>query len=921
MTYRKKLIEVALPLDEINAESAREKSIRHGHPSTLHLWWARRPLAACRAVLFASLVDDPSNDLPEDEARTERERLFDIIRDLVKWENSSDEAVLGRARREILRSTGGEPPPVLDPFCGGGSIPLEAQRLGLEAHGSDLNPVAVMITKALIELPPKFAGEPPVNPESRKTADLSSWRGAQGLAEDVRFYGAWMREKAKQRIGHLYPTGPDGETVIAWLWARTVRCPNPACGATMPLVSSFWLSKKPNKKAWVEPVVGGDETRDGRPGVWFVVKTGTIGPYVEETVNRKGGICLVCDSTVPLAHIRSEGKAGRMGRQLMAVVAEGQRGRKYLEATDTHVVAAEQARPEWGPESDLPEQALGFRVQQYGMTKHRDLFTPRQLVALGTFSDLVGEARDLTRKDALASGLPDRRAAAYADTVATYLAFGVSRLSDICNALCRWESSKTQVRNLFGRQAISMIWDFAEPNIFADAAGDFEVSLGNLLKALQRTPSQGHGEAHQQDATDSINGVDHPVISSDPPYYDNVGYADLSDFFYVWLRHSLGGVYPEVFGTMLVPKSAELVAEPYRFGGSRQRARKFFESGLGTAFVRMRERANPDYPVTIYYAFKQAESEKPSANGGVAGDDHGVLAVASTGWETMLIGLMEAGFQISGTWPMRTELSNRMRGIGSNALATSVVMVCRAREADAPVASRRDFQNALRRELPGALSVMMRENIAPVDLAQATIGPGMAIYSRYSAVLENDGTPLNVRTALQLINQQLDAVLAEQDGDLDGESRFCVAWYEQFGVGEGDYGLAETLSKAKNTSLRGLAESGVLAQRAGKVRLLKREELPETWDPATDGHTNTWEMAQHLVKAVLAGEKSAAAIVRKLGPDRAEEARQLAYRLYQICDRKKRAEEAFAYNALSQSWEWVLELSRKEEPDTLFQDG
>ncbi len=947
MTYRKKLIEVALPLDEINAESAREKSIRHGHPSTLHLWWARRPLAACRAVLFASLVDDPSNDLSEDEAQRERERLFDIIRELVKWENSSDESVLGRARKEILCSTGGEPPPVLDPFCGGGSIPLEAQRLGLEAHGSDLNPVAVMITKALIELPPKFANDPPVNPESRETADLSSWRGAQGLAEDVRFYGAWMRKKAKERIGHLYPTVKDpgdgsfqpageagsdaarmaaapgkGLTVIAWLWARTVRCPNPACGATMPLVRSFWLSKKKDKKAWVEPVVvDGSDTEDGRPGVRFVVKNGqTSGAPPDPPKLGRGAKfrCLVCDQISDDAHIKAEGKAGRMGQQLMTVVAEGHRGRKYLEATGEHVAAAEGARPEWGPEQELANDPRNLWCLPYGLTTFADLFTPRQLVALGTFSDLVGEARERARNDALASDLPEERAAAYADAVATYLAFAVDRLSDYSSSITSWHSGRDLIRNTFARQAIPMNWDFTETNPLSDSTGNFQGGVDWIYKVIAESPAIGISEAHQQDATDSINSVERPVISTDPPYYDNIGYADLSDFFYVWLRRSLGGVYPEVFGTMLVPKSAELVATPYRFGGSKQKAQEFFESGLGEAFARMREKANPDYPVTIYYAFKQAESEKPSANGGVGGDDHGVLAVASTGWETMLTGLMEAGFQITGTWPMRTELTNRPVATGTNALASSVVMVCRPRPADAPVASRRDFQNALRRELPDAVAVMMRENIAPVDLAQATIGPGMAIYSRYSAVLENDGAPLNVRTALGLINQQLDAVLAEQDGDLDGESRFCVAWYEQFGTGEGDYGLAETLSKSKNVSVRGLAESGVLAQRGGKVRLLKREELPEAWDSATDGRTNAWETAQHLVKAVLVGEDNAAAIVRRLGPDRAEEARQLAYRLYQICDRKKRPEEAFAYNTLSQSWERVLELSRREEEGALF---
>ncbi|MBX6763660.1 MAG: DUF1156 domain-containing protein, partial [Rubrobacteraceae bacterium] len=640
---RKKLIEVALPLDAINRESAREKSIRHGHPSTLHLWWSRKPLATCRAVLFASLVDDPANDLPEEEAKAERERLFGILEELVRWENSNDERVLERARAEIRKSTGGNPPPVLDPFCGGGSIPLEAQRLGLEAHGSDLNPVAVMITKALIEIPPKFSNEPPVNPKSRENAGLSTWRGAQGLAEDVRYYGAWMREEAEKRIGHLYPKGPNGETVIAWLWARTVRCPNPACGAEMPLASKFWLSKKKGKKAWVEPVVEGRRVR-------FEVKKGDGVPR-EGTVNRKGATCVVCQSAVPFAHIRSEGKAGRMGQQLMAIVAEGHQGREYLPASEEHVRAAEKAEPEWRPDHELPHNPRDFKTPNYGMRTFADLFTPRQLVALTTFSDLVGEARGRVISDATEAGLPEDRATAYADAVATYLGMAVSRFSDICNSLCMWENTKTQVRHLFTRQAVPMLWDFAEANIFAEAAGDYKVTLNTMLKVLDRASTAANGEVYQRDATSSIDGVERPLISTDPPYYDNIGYADLSDFFYVWLRRSLGKVYPELFGTMLAPKAPELVATPYRFGGSKQKVREFFERGLGEAFRRIREKAHPDYPVTVYYAFKQSESERVED-----GDGSGVMAVASTGWETMLEGLMAAGFQITGTWPMRTEL-------------------------------------------------------------------------------------------------------------------------------------------------------------------------------------------------------------------------------------------------------------------------
>ncbi len=900
--HRKKLIEVALPLDAINKESAREKSIRHGHPSTLHLWWARRPLAACRAVLFASLVDDPSNDLPEEEAKVERDRLFGILEDLVKWENSNDENVLGRARAEIMRSTGGNPPPVLDPFCGGGSIPLEAQRLGLEAHGSDLNPVAVLITKALIEIPPKFAGKPPVNPEARgKIGNEGNWFGAKGLAEDVRYYGKWMRDEAEKRIGHLYPKGPNGETVIAWLWARTVRCPNPACGATMPLVSSFWLSKKQGKKAWIEPVVDREKKE-----VRFTVRKGDGVPQAG-TVNRRGATCVVCGTAARLDYVRNEGRTGHMGQQLMAVVAESHRGRAYLSPIQEHVVLAKKANPEWRPEAQLAYNPRDIKAPTYGLTTHGDLFTPRQLVALTTISDLVGEARERVHKDAVTAGLPDgvsldgsgKDAQAYADAVTTYLGMAVSRLSDICNSLCMWESTKTQVRHLFTRQAIPMLWDFAEPNVFAGSAGDFKVSLSSMLKTLERVPARDSGEVKQVDATTSANGAVDPVISTDPPYYDNIGYADLSDFFYVWLRRSLGKAYPDIFSTLLVPKSQELVATPSRFDGSKQKAQTFFEKGLGQAFGRMREKANFNYPITIYYAYKQTESE---------GVGESLDSVASTGWETMLEGLLTSNFQITGTWPMRTELTNKIAR-KLNMLASSVVLVCRPRSAEAPPATRQEFVRALRRELPDALSVMMAENVAPVDLAQATIGPGMAIYSRYSKVVEADGSPMRVRTALQIINQSLDEHLSEAEGDVDPHTRFALTWFEQRGMQDGPYGEAESVATARNVAVRGVQEAGILEARAGKVRLLPREKLAGDWDPATDDRLTDWEIVQHLIRALhTEGETGAARLLARIG-ERGEGARDLAYRLYGICERKKWAEEALAYNGLVVSWPEISRLA------------
>ncbi len=886
-SYRKKLIEVALPLEAINRESAREKSIRHGHPSTLHLWWSRKPLATCRAVLFASIVDDPSSRpdrFPtEAEQEAERQRLFRLLEELVKWENTTNESVLEAARDEIRKATDGNPPPVLDPFCGGGSIPLEAQRLGLEAHATDLNPVAVLITKALIEIPPRFAGRPPVNPEARaKLGHGATWTGAQGLAEDVRYYGKWMRDRAFERIGHLYPKArlPDGReaTVIAWLWARTVTCPNPACGAEMPLTSKWALSTKKGKEWHVQPLV-----EDGR--VRFEVRRGKDAP--EGTVGRRGARCVVCESSVPLDHVRAEGKAGRMGARMMAVVAEGERGRVYLPPSEDHEAIARKAEPQDVPDTDLPTQALGFRVQGYGMTKHRDLFTPRQLVALATFSDLVGEARERV--------LADGGDELYADGIATYLGFGVSRLSDICNALCMWENTKTQVRHLFTRQAIPMLWDFAEPNIFGEAAGDFSTSLLNLTKALEATPASGHGLVRQLDATAAVDGLAEPIVATDPPYYDNIGYADLSDFFYVWLRRSLGHIYPDLFSTLLTPKSQELVAATYNFDGDRKRAERFFEEGLRRAFEHMREAHHPEYPLTLFYAFKQAESRDG--------------ALASTGWETMLIGLVESDFAVTGTWPMRSELGNRMRNLDSNALASSIVLACRPRPADAPIATRRELVNALRAELPAALKQLQHGNIAPVDLAQAAIGPGMAVFSRYAKVLEADGSQMTVRSALALINQTLDEILAEQEGDFDADTRFAVTWFEQRGFAEGPYGEADVLARAKDTSTGGLEEAGILRARAGKVRLLRRDELDEGWDPAADRRPTVWEATHHLARRLESGGESAAAeLLRRLG-GLGETARELAYRLYTTSERKGWAQEALAYNALVVAWPEIARLA------------
>jgi len=887
---KKKLIEVALPLEAINKESAREKSIRHGHPSTLHLWWARRPLATCRAVLFASLVDDPSS-LPEQfpteaDQDKERQRLFRLIEELVKWDNSNNPAILKAAHAEILKSTDGNPPPIYDPFCGGGSIPLEAQRLGLEARGSDLNPVAVLITKALIEIPHQFAGLPPVNPVAKKKmSGKGMWTGAHGLADDVRYYGQWMRDRALERIGHLYPKAKlpvDGgeTTVIAWIWARTVICPNPACGARMPLVRSFALSTKPGKKAWAEPIV--DHVAKA---IRFEVRTGDGAP--EGTVNRHGARCLVCGTAVPLDHIRFEGRAGRMSEQMMAIAGEGQRARVYLKPDGEHQSIALAADPRDGPETALPEKALGFRIQAYGMTRHRDLFTRRQLVALLTLSDLIGEVREQARTDGASPQ--------YADSLATYLAFSVDRTVDRGSTICTWDSSPKMeaLRNTFARQTISMTWDFAEGNPFSESSGNWMNNVEWTAKVVDLLTPVMAASATQVDAVAApLPGA---VFSTDPPYYDNIGYADLSDFFYVWLRRSMLSIYPQLFSTILVPKKQELVAAPERFGGDREAAQQFFEDGSARAFGSMRKAQHKDYPLTVYYAFKQAETNDDE-------DSDGLSATASTGWETMLEGLLNAGFQITATWPARSELGNRMRGQGSNALASSIVLACRPRLESAPITTRKDFLASLKRELPQALRNLQKGNIAPVDLAQAAIGPGMAVFSRYKRVLETDGSPMRVRTALALINQSLDEVLSEQESEFDPDTRWALAWFEQHQFDEGSYGEAEVLATAKALSIAHLAEAGLLRSRAGKVRLLRREELPEDWNPATVSRLTVWEVTQHLIRCLdQKGEKETANLKSKIG-GMAEIARELAYRLYTLCERKGWAEEAGYYNSLVVAW-------------------
>ncbi len=950
----KKLIEVALPLDDINKAAGREKSIRHGHPSTLHLWWARRPLAAARAVLFAQLVNDPSWKYTDDELKKpqiksaitkKRNELFKLLSELVQWESTTNEEVLERARKEIRASwketceankehpeaaTLFDPkklPAFHDPFAGGGAIPLEAQRLGLEAYATDLNPVAVLINKAMIEIPPRFAGRPPVGPlpkgeKQTKVKQAEDWSGAKGLAEDVRRYGAWMREEAEKRIGHLYPKveitkemakeRPDlnpliGQklTVIAWLWARTVKSPNPAFSdVEVPLVSSFVLASKEGKEAWVQPAVE-------KTGYRFVVRTGKPPKGAEDgTKAGRGGDfrCILSGSPITGDYIKAEGQAGRIGARLLATVGEGDRRRIYITPSRDMEQVANDVSPQWKPDVAFFAQALGFRVTNYGLTRWSDLFTPRQLSALTTFLTIAQEVAARSRADAIACGVIDddvplsaagRGARAYAEALSVLLMFVLSNVADDMSTIVTWRSSHGTgaTRGTFARHALPMTWDFAEANPFAGAAGDPVSAAAAIALALATLPARFQGFADQADAR--AGTVMNGVISTDPPYYDNIGYADLSDFFYVWLRRGLAALFPDLFATVSVPKAEELVATPARHGGKKQ-AEEYFLRGMCQAMTSVGARTHGAFPVTIYYAFKQADTTETQGT-------------ASTGWDTFLQAVIDSALGITGTWPMRTERAGRTRGLESNALASSIVLVCRPRPDDAPTIARKDFLRALERTMPAALTEMTADpiaSVAPVDLAQAAIGPGMALFSRYSAVLEADGSPMPVRTALVHINKAIDDHFAQAEGEFDADTRFCVHWFSQYGFEPGPFGEADVLARAKGTAVDGAAEAGVLLASKGKVRLLRVKEYPKKWDPRGDARVPVWEACHQMCHALSESEHAAGELLARM-PEKQDAIRQLAYQLYTVCERRKWAEDARAYNELIASWPAIVEESAK----------
>lgn len=917
----KKLIEVALPLEAINAASAREKSIRHGHPSTLHLWWARRPLATARAVIWASLVDDPSSH-PEkfpttEEQDKERRRLFGILEELVVWENSNDRRVIESAKSEIESSMGQDQMCFLDPFAGGGAIPLEAQRLGLEAHAHDLNPVAVTINKAMIEIPPLFQGYSPIRPMSDAERKLGAWSGASGIASDVEYYGALLKSRVFERLQRYYPLidsnsagTPSDTPAVSWLWARVIRCSNPACECELPLIKSYAISKKQKKYVHL--------TYDGGR-VSFAVED-TPSKLGKGTVSRKGIVCPNCGAPISFEEARRQGNNGEIKYRMMAVVAEGNRKKVYLSPTESQASAAESAVR---PETSLGDLAIypGYiNPPAYGMTTIDSLFTDRQLMMLEAFCEELGILRDVIRDDAMKSGVFDSEGAgldaggssarAYSEAITVYLAFAIDKLADRSSSLCGWDSSRDGMSHTFSMTGMSMAWDFAEANPFSNSTGCFDNMLDWVIRCIKNYQTPDRGFVKQRDAQ-STPGLENLIVSTDPPYYSNVPYADFADFFYVWLRRNLRSIYPNLYRTMLTPKNEELVADPYRENRGKEGAREFFETGMFETFKQLAPCVRDDVPVSIYYAFKQSETETVND----------VESTASTGWETMLAAIIKSGFTITGTWPMRTEMANRTIAFAQNALSSSIVLVCRKRPADAPMATRREFVNTLKRELKPALDKLQTSNIAPVDMAQSAIGPGIGVYSRFSKVLEADGSEMTVRAALQIINQELDLYFSDQDSDLDRDSRFCVDLYTQSAFNEIKFGEADVLARAKNTSIDGLTSKGALFASKGIVRLLGRDELKNAND-----WSFTWLFTQQLTHAMeTGGVEACAQMLKDVFDSRAENAKALAYRLFTIADKKGWNAEAFAYNSLVVAWPEIQSRAAQLQAEkpvqyTLFDD-
>jgi putative DNA methylase len=908
-----KLIEVAMPLKAINEACIAEKKIRSGTPANIHAWWARRPMAASRSILFAQLVDDPSAHpelFPNEEAvEKERQRLFSLMRELAAPTGPTTK-VLSAAQDEIRKSVGSDIT-VLDPFAGGGSIPVEAQRLGLNVLASDLNPVAVLLNRFMLVQAKAATGHSAVHPEEDSLLSRRPSAGLNGLADDVHWYGKFLRDLVAEELKEFYPAANDSNgkphAVIAWLWARTVPCPNPACRRVAPLMTNFWLSKKKGRECWLDPEVNA-------PGeaITFKIQTGSGTPASNGSKVGRGTkfICLGCKEPLDTSYVKSVGLTGSYGQQLVAIACLGDRRRVYLPASAEQEQAALSVNfASHQLETALVDNPRWFSPPGYGMTTHASLFTSRQLKTLTTFSDKISQVR----KEVLLHSLGDEE---YADIIATVLGLAVSKLSDLSNSLCWWEAPSECPRNLFTRQAIPMVWDFAEGNPFGESSGSFLTILSNTVRAIRGPLVQFNRRGNVSVSQANAAMREYPpnvVVCTDPPYFDNIGYADLADFFYVWLRLGLGSIHTDLFGTLLTPKSEELVATPYRFDGNQELANAHFESGFRDVFSRIKLRHHADIPMTVFYAYKQEDDESES--------DGSATGAGATGWEKLLQGMVDSGLQITATWPVRTEMASRLVGRRTNALASSVVLACRPRQIDAGITDRQGFIRHLRRVLSDKIVELHSGGVMPVDMAQASIGPGMSVFTSYSKVMDGSNSVMSVNTALQTINQILDELQSDHESDFDSDTRWALSWFDQFGMNPGPFGDAQNLATARSIAMNAIERSGIIESRSGNVRLLDRSEYPDDWDPESDKRVTVWEVCQHLIRRLDGdgGAIAAASLLRQVG-GLGDAARDLSYRLYEIANRNGWADEARAYNNLAAEWPDLVALAAQAPQDstTLF---
>ena len=896
----KKLIEVALPLDKINPNFEHEKNINSMHPKNLHQWWARRPFSAARAVLWASIVDDPSShpeEFPTPEAQErERERLFEILEDLSDWKKSNDAKVIEDAREELKKYLGNnlnKEIQFLDPFSGGGAIPFEAQRLGLKGAAFDLNPVAVLINKAMIEIPPRFTGIKPVNKRDKRL--ISGQNDLFGVSQDLKYYGALLKQLAYEKVKDIYPTsiavpedlGGGKAEIFSWIWVYTLKCPNPICGCETPLYLNCILDGRKSNEAYLRPYY------DNNKLLFKVMHEKFHSDENKGTMNRQGAICAHCRNLINREYIRDEGIKHKLSRRLVAIVSYKNGERLYLNPDfEEEEKEAKVTLPEEYPSGKFANNPQNLGTGEYGLANFEQLFSNRQMQGLVALCTSLNEIRNRIEEDAIYAGMEDDKihlrdggkgALAYSEALSVYLAFAIDKEVASSNVVTRWENDNALAKPAFSRQSLYMQWMTPEVNIFGGRAGSFKTINDTIAESLLSFPCNiPEGIAKQHNAQEDF-GLKNVIISTDPPYYDNIQYADISDFYYIWLRFNLKDIYPNLFKTTLTPKQEEIVAQPYRYG-RKEEAKKHFESGMQKAMENIYSSATPDIPVTIYYAYKQSETEAKKTS--------------SSGWETMLNAIIKAGFSIKATWPLKTE-NPAKSNLKINMLTTSVVIVCRKKEKGDFFCTKRQFLKALREGLKPTLTLLQETNLAPVDLAQSAIGPGMAIFSKYDKVLSADGSEMTVKEALQAINEEVGVCLNEFGEALDNESRFCIALYLQCEFNDIKSGDADILALAKDTSISKLKNDGIVEAGKGMVRLTPREKLPEI-----KGNDDIWLLCHRLVFSLEKnGIKGCAKEMRKIqGTAALGKIKNLAYELYTISERKNWNQEAYLYNSLVVSW-------------------